>query len=140
MAEFVSASKLPFVFKGILSEWDAEKALKAGAGALVVSHHNAIVHSAVPPLRALPGIAKLVNKKIPIFLDCGIIRGTDAFKALALGADAVAVGTPVMKALKEGNAEGVKKLLTDIAAELQYVMTLTGARNIADIDPDVIWE
>ncbi|MDR3265549.1 MAG: alpha-hydroxy-acid oxidizing protein, partial [Synergistaceae bacterium] len=90
---FIRATKLPFILKGILSEQDAKKALEAGAGGIVVSHHGgSVIDYAVPPLKILPRIVKVIGGKIPIFVDCGIVRGMDAFKALAPGATAVSVG------------------------------------------------
>ncbi|GHV47771.1 hypothetical protein FACS1894204_11530 [Synergistales bacterium] len=90
---FIEATRLPFILKGVLSEQDAQKALDLGAGGIVVSHHGgAVLDYSVPPVMALSRIAKVIDKKIPIFVDCGIVRGTDAFKALALGANAVSVG------------------------------------------------
>jgi isopentenyl diphosphate isomerase/L-lactate dehydrogenase-like FMN-dependent dehydrogenase len=94
----------------------------------------------VPPLKILPRIAKIINKKIPIFVDCSISRGMDAFKALALGATAVSVGIAVIKGLKADGADGVQKVLDDITAELQWAMNLTGSPDIAHIDPAVIWD
>jgi isopentenyl diphosphate isomerase/L-lactate dehydrogenase-like FMN-dependent dehydrogenase len=137
---FVKATKLPFILKGILSEQDARKALEAGARGIVVSHHGGRIDYAVPPLKALPRIAKIIDKKIPIFLDCGVARGMDAFKALALGAAAVSVGKAVMAGLSTDGAKGVQKVIQDITEELQWAMSLTGSRDTTHIDPAVIWE
>ncbi|AEF85419.1 (S)-2-hydroxy-acid oxidase [Treponema primitia ZAS-2] len=136
---FVKATKLPFILKGILSERDAEKALEAGAGGIVVSHHGGIVDCAVPPLQILPRITKLIKRRIPIFVDCGITRGTDVFKALALGATAVSVGKVIMPALKNDGAPGVQKVFEEITAGLNWVMSLTGSRDLEHIDPAVLW-
>lgn len=136
---FVKATKLPFILKGILSERDAEKALEAGAGGIVVSHHGGVIDYAVPPLKILPRIAKVIDKKIPIFVDCGIVRGMDAFKALALGATAVSVGKAVMEGLSENGADGVQKILEEINEELRWAMNLTGSPDIKQIDSSVIW-
>ncbi|MDR2103170.1 MAG: alpha-hydroxy-acid oxidizing protein [Treponema sp.] len=137
---FVKATKLPFIIKGVLSEQDAEKCLEAGVGGIVVSHHHGMVDYALPPLRILPKLAKLINKRIPIFVDCGINRGMDAFKALALGADAVSVGRAVMGPLGSGGAKGVQQKIEDMTAELKWAMALTCSRSIKDIDARVIWE
>jgi isopentenyl diphosphate isomerase/L-lactate dehydrogenase-like FMN-dependent dehydrogenase len=137
---FVKATKLPFILKGILSEQDARKALEAGAGGLVVSHHGgSVLDYAVPPLKILPRIVDVVDKKIPIFVDCGITRGMDAFKALAMGAAAVSVGRAVMAGLSNGGADGVRKVLEEITGELQWAMSLTGSFDVARIDSKVIW-
>ncbi|MFP3153527.1 alpha-hydroxy-acid oxidizing protein [Lachnospiraceae bacterium ZAX-1] len=136
---YVKATKLPFILKGILSEQDAYKALEAGAGGIVVSHHGGVIPYAVPPLKILPKIAKVIEKQIPIFVDCGITRGMDAFKALALGATAVSVGKAVMTGLAANGADGVQKVLSDITEELNWAMNLTGSYDISDIDPTIIW-
>jgi isopentenyl diphosphate isomerase/L-lactate dehydrogenase-like FMN-dependent dehydrogenase len=136
---FVKAAGLPFILKGVLSEQDAAKALEAGAGGIMVSHHRGIMDYAVPPLRILPSIARVINNQIPIFVDCGIRRGMDAFKALALGAKAVGVGGAVMEGLAGEGAGGVRKVLEGITGELRWAMNLTGSRDPGHIDPAVIW-
>ena len=138
---FVKATKLPFILKGILSEQDARKALEAGAKGIVVSHHGgSVLDYAVPPLKVLPRIAKVVDKKIPIFVDCGITRGMDAFKALALGATAVSAGRAVVAGLSSDGADGVRKVLEDITEELRWAMNLTGSYDVTHMDPTVIWQ
>jgi isopentenyl diphosphate isomerase/L-lactate dehydrogenase-like FMN-dependent dehydrogenase len=137
---FVKATKLPFIFKGVLSELDARKSLEAGAAAIVVSHHGgSVIDYAVPPLKILPRIAKVINQKIPIFIDTGIVRGTDVFKALALGADGVLVGKTVMLGLAAEGMNGVHKILSGTNEELRRVMSVTGSPDIQSIDPKVIW-
>ncbi|MDR2782841.1 MAG: alpha-hydroxy-acid oxidizing protein [Treponema sp.] len=136
---FIRATKLPFIVKGVLSERDAAKALEAGAGGIVVSHHNGVLDYAVPPLRVLPRIKKLVGDTIPVFVDCGIQSGMDAFKALALGASGVCVGAQVIAGLSKDGKAGVQKVLEDISAELNWAMNMTGSPDIAHIDPSVIW-
>lgn len=137
---FVQATKLPFILKGVLSEQDARKALEVGAAAIVVSHHGgAVLDYAVPPLKILPRIANVISGKIPIFVDSGIVRGTDVFKALALGASGVLVGRTAMAGLAGGGAEGVQKLIAGTNEELRRVMSLTGCSTIPEIDPQLIW-
>ncbi|MBR6154030.1 MAG: alpha-hydroxy-acid oxidizing protein, partial [Treponema sp.] len=72
LKDFVQASRVPFVVKGVLSTSDAEKCLKAGVKGIVLSHHHGIMPYSVPPLFVLPEIAKAVANEIPIFVDCGI--------------------------------------------------------------------
>jgi isopentenyl diphosphate isomerase/L-lactate dehydrogenase-like FMN-dependent dehydrogenase len=136
---FVKATKLPFIIKGVLSEQDAQKALDAGAGGIVVSHHNGVLDSAVPPMKILPRIKKLAGDRIPVFVDCGIKSGMDAFKALALGASGVCVGTQVIAGLSKEGATGVRKVLEDITEELAWAMNMTGSPDTAHIDPSVVW-
>ena len=81
--------------KGIMTPEDAEMALAYGADGLIVSNHGGRAEeSLVGTLDALPAIAEKINRRVPLLLDGGIRRGTDVFKALALGASAVCVGRP----------------------------------------------
>ncbi len=137
--EFIKAAEIPFVIKGVLSEQDAYKCLEAGAKGIVVSHHHGILNYAIPPLMILPKIVKLVNKEIPVFVDCGIVNGLDVFKALALGATAVSVGRALMDPLKEDGAKGVKNKIISMTEELSGAMARTCSADIATIDPTVIW-
>lgn len=134
---FVEASSRPFVVKGVLSVKDAEKCVEAGAKGIIVSHHHGIMPYSVPPLMVLPEIVKAVDGQLKIFVDCGIESGVDAFKALALGADAICVGRALMDPLKDGGA-GVSKRINEMNAELKSIMARTGARCVADIDPSVV--
>jgi isopentenyl diphosphate isomerase/L-lactate dehydrogenase-like FMN-dependent dehydrogenase len=137
--EFVKAAKLPFIIKGVLSEQDTYKCLDAGVRGIVVSHHHGHIDYSLPPLRILPAIAKIVKKQIPVFVDCSIDRGMDAFKALALGADAVCAGRVIMPPLGAEGAEGVRKLIVEMTEELAGAMAATGSRDIRHIDPTLIW-
>lgn len=139
MRSFVAATKLPFIVKGVLSVQDAKKALEIGAAGIIVSHHHGIMDYAVPPLMVLPEIKKAVGDKLTIFVDCCIESGMDAFKALALGADAVCVGRAIMPPLKEKGAEGVKEKLEEINRGLKATMNRTGFRNLSQIDDSVIY-
>lgn len=137
---FVKATRLPFLLKGVLSEQDARKSLEAGAAAIIVSHHGgSVLDYAVPPLKVLPRIAKVIDKEIPIFVDSGITRGTDVFKALALGADGALVGRSVLAGHAVSGAEGAQRILEGTTEELRRVMSLTCSADLEHIDPDVIW-
>lgn len=137
--EFVQAAKAPFIVKGVLSERDAYKCLQAGVKGIVVSHHHGIMSYAVPPLKILPSIVKVIGNEIPVFVDCGITSGMDVFKALALGAAAVCVGRTIMEPLREKGAEGVKDTILRINNELKGVMARTGCFDLAHIESSVIW-
>jgi len=137
--EFVKATKLPFIIKGVLSEQDAYKCLEAGVQGIVVSHHHGIMNYAIPPLMILPRIARVIDGRIPIFVDCGISSGMDAFKALALGATAVCAGRAIMEPLRTDGAEGVKNKILQMTEELAGAMTRTCSPDIRHIDPSVIW-
>ena len=137
--EFIKSTKLPFIIKGVLSEQDAYKCLEAGAKGIVVSHHHGIMNYAVPPLMILPKIVKVINKSIPVFVDCGVLSGMDVFKALALGADAVSAGRVIMGPLGTEGSEGVRKQIVKMTEELAGVMARTCSPDIRHIDPSVIW-
>ncbi len=139
LKSFIGATKLPFIVKGVLSEQDACKCIDAGAKGIVVSHHHGIQNYAVPPLMILPRIAKAVDGRIPIFVDCGIESGIDVFKALALGATAVCVGRELMKPLAENGADGVQKRIQEMNEELSGVMARTCSKDMDHIDPSLIW-
>lgn len=137
---FVQATKLPFILKGVLSEQDAKKALEAGAQAIVVSHHaGAFLDYAVPPLKILPRIAKVIEGRMPIFVDGGFTRGTDVFKALALGANGVLLGRSIMAGLALEGTEGVQKIITGTTEELRRVMSVTGCPTLSEVTSDLIW-
>ena len=140
LKSFVQASKLPFVIKGVLSTVDAQKALAVGAAGIVVSHHHGIMDYAVPPLMILPPIVKVIDGRIPVFVDCCVESGMDVFKALALGADAVCVGRAIMEPLRKNGAEGVRDMLVRMNGQLKGVMARTGCARVADIDSSVIWK
>lgn len=137
---FVEATDLPFVVKGVLSTRDTYKCLQAGVKGIVVSHHHGIMDYAVPPLRILPEIVKVVNGQIPVFVDCGIASGMDVFKALALGATAVSAGRVIMQPLGRSGAQGVKEQVEQMNEELKGVMARTGSKDLKHIDPSVIWK
>lgn len=138
LQEFVQTTDLPFVVKGVLSVRDAVKCAEAGVSAILVSHHSGRLPFAVPPLMVLPEIAKEVGNTMKIFVDCGINTGADAYKALALGADAVAVGRALFPGLiQEGNV-GVEKYIQKMNQELAYIMAFTGCTSTKDMDPTVL--
>jgi len=136
--QFVSAAKLPFILKGVLSVRDALICLEAGVSGIVVSHHHGILDYAVPPLMALPEIVHAVGGKMRIFVDCGLESGLDVFKALALGADAVCVGRALMDPLTEAGAAGVKGKIEQMTAQLAGAMARTCSAEIRGIDAGVI--
>ena len=137
LAEFVQAAGVPFIAKGVLSPHDAEKCLKAGCAGIVVSHHHGMIQYAVPPLMVLQDIISVTGDNIPVFVDCGIESGMDAYKCLALGAKAVSVGRHLMPLLKNG-ADAVAQRINDMTAELAGVMARTGVSTLDKMDAIVI--
>ena len=137
LAEFVQTAGVPFIAKGVLSPHDAEKCLKAGCAGVVVSHHHGMIQYAVPPLMVLQDIISVTGDNIPVFVDCGIESGMDAYKCLALGAKAVSVGRHLMPLLKNG-ADAVAQRINDMTAELAGVMARTGVSTLDKMDAIVI--
>ncbi len=135
---FIKATKLPFIIKGVLSVQDALKCAEAGAQGIIVSHHHGIMDYAVPPLMILPEIVKALGNSMPVFVDCGIASGYDAFKAMALGASAVCVGRALMGPLADEGAEGVRRKITELTQELSGVMARTCTADVRHIDPTLI--
>ncbi|MCL2775504.1 MAG: alpha-hydroxy-acid oxidizing protein [Oscillospiraceae bacterium] len=140
VSQFVKATKLPFIIKGVLSEQDAHKCIEAGVRGIVVSHHHGILDFAAPPLMVLPKIVKVIDGKMPVFVDCGVESGIDVFKALALGATAVSAGRVMMGPLSESGAEGIAKKVREITAQLAGAMARTCSHDISHIDPSLIWK
>lgn len=131
---------LPIVLKGVLSPADALRAADEGLAAVIVSNHGGRTLDTAPAtIDALPAIARAVDGRLPLLLDGGIRRGTDVFKALALGASAVLVGRPVVHGLAAAGAPGVAHVLHLLRAEFEMAMALTGCRTLADIGTDRIW-
>ncbi len=137
LTEFVQAAGVPFIVKGVLSPRDAEKCLKAGCAGIVVSHHHGMVQYAVPPLMVLHDIVSATGGSVPVFVDCGIESGMDAYKCLALGAEAVSVGRHLMPLLKEG-AKAVARRIDEMTTELAGIMARTGVGSLDKMDPTVI--
>lgn len=139
LRSYVELTKLPFVVKGVLSVSDAVKCADIGAKAIIVSHHHGRLPYAVPPMMILPKIKEaLKGRGVQIIVDCGIATGADAFKALALGADACAVGRSMLPSLEKGGTEGTAEFLKKVGNELRYIMSFTGSANVRDIDPSVL--
>ena len=134
-----SFTGLPVVVKGILRPDDADKFIRAGADAIQVSNHGGRQIDGVPAsMTALPAIAKVVNNRVPIILDGGVRRGIDVVRALAMGADAVAVGRPVLYGLGLGGAQGVQSVLEFLEQDLKTAMLLSGAAKLSDLNPSYI--
>ena len=143
LRRYIAATRLPFFIKGAMSAKDALQCADLGCRGVILSHHNGLMRCAVPPVMALPGIRKAVGKELLLIVDGGMESGFDAFKALALGADAVTVGRALIPPLKEKGAEGVRDTLQAMTRQLQAMMLRTGTRDLGHMDPTVIrrkWE
>jgi isopentenyl diphosphate isomerase/L-lactate dehydrogenase-like FMN-dependent dehydrogenase len=125
---------LPVFIKGVLSPAVAEEAVKRGVAGIQVSNHGGRQLDDTPAsFTVLPRIAEAVGGRIPIIVDGGVRRGQDVFKALAMGANVVAVGRPVLYGLALGGWMGVQGVLEHLNGELKMTMRLAGARTIADV-------
>ncbi len=128
------ACSMKIVVKGIVTREDAAGAVEAGADAVYVSNHGGRAEaSGWGALESLPEVVEAVNGRVPVMIDSGFRRGTDIFKALALGADAVCIGRPYIWGLAAFGQAGVEKVLEMLRAELAMVMGQVGARSIAEI-------
>ena len=138
IGELASAG-LPVLVKGVLRADDALACLDAGAAGLVVSNHGGRqLDRAVATAHALPEVARAVDGRAPVLVDGGIRSGLDVLCALALGADAVLLGRPVLWALAAGGARGVEQCLRAVRDDLAHVMGLAGARSLGEVGPDLI--
>ncbi|SHI37251.1 alpha-hydroxy-acid oxidizing protein [Desulfofundulus thermosubterraneus] len=139
LRELVKATRLPFIVKGIMTVDEAELAADAGTAAIVVSNHGGRILDHTPgAAEVLPAIARAVKGRVTILADGGIRSGVDVLKLLALGADAVLVGRPLVVGAFGGGAEGVKFVLEKLTGELKQAMILTGCASLSDIDERVL--
>ena len=139
--ELVDSTTLPFILKGIMTPDEAELAVEAGVKAIVVSNHGGRVLDETPgAAEVLPEIAARVKGKVTILADGGVRSGVDVLKLLALGADGVLIGRPLIVAAFGGGALGVKVYLEKIAKELREAMLLTGVATVKGVPATVIWK
>ncbi|MDP7453775.1 MAG: alpha-hydroxy acid oxidase, partial [Arenicellales bacterium] len=115
---------------------DARLCIEHGVDGIVVSNHGGRAEdSGLSAIEVLPEIVEEVDGRIPILIDSGFRRGTDFFKALALGADAVCIGRPYLWGLASFGQEGVEAVLDILRSELEIVMKGLGTPNLASITP-----
>ena len=130
---------LPLLLKGVVRGDDARQAVDLGVDGLWVSNHGGRqLDGAIATLDALADVRAAVGDRCALVLDGGIRRGTDAIKALALGADAVAIGRPQMYGLAAGGADGVQRVVELLRAELDLAMALVGAASLDALTPDLV--
>jgi 4-hydroxymandelate oxidase len=137
--EWLAGFGLPVIVKGVLHPDDAQLAIDHGAAGIVVSNHGGRqLDAAIASLDALPSVVEAVDGRVPVIMDGGIRRGTDALIALALGATAVGIGRPVLWGLAVDGEAGVGRILDLLADELAYSMALAGAANLAALTRDLV--
>ncbi|MCR4748853.1 MAG: alpha-hydroxy-acid oxidizing protein [Lachnospiraceae bacterium] len=139
LRSYVESTDLPFVIKGVLSVDDAIKCADIGAKAIIVSHHHGRLPYAVPPLMILPDIKEaLEGRDVKIIADCSIDNGYDVYKALALGADAAAIGRAMLPSLEKDGVAGVETYFKQVSDELRFAMSSTGFAHVCDIDDSML--
>jgi isopentenyl diphosphate isomerase/L-lactate dehydrogenase-like FMN-dependent dehydrogenase len=127
-------TKMKVVLKGIESEEDAALAVQNGADGVIVSNHGGrAIESGRATLESLPEVVKGAAGRIPVLVDGGVRRGTDAYKALALGASAVGIGRPYAWGLAAFGQDGVERVLDILNLELKLAMVGCGARTVREI-------
>ncbi|KAH9797817.1 (S)-2-hydroxy-acid oxidase GLO1 [Citrus sinensis] len=127
-------TSLPILVKGVLTAEDASLAIQYGAAGIIVSNHGARQLDYVPAtVMALEEVVQAAKGRVPVFLDGGVRRGTDVFKALALGASGVFVGRPVPFSLAVDGEAGVRKVLQMLRDEFELTMALSGCRSLKEI-------
>lgn len=132
-------TSMKIVVKGIVTREDAASAVEAGADAVYVSNHGGRAEaSGWGAIESLPEVVATVDGRVPVMIDSGFRRGTDIFKALALGADAVCIGRAYIWALAAFGQAGVEKVLEMLDAELSMVMGQMGAQSLEKIGPQHI--
>jgi isopentenyl diphosphate isomerase/L-lactate dehydrogenase-like FMN-dependent dehydrogenase len=125
--------------KGIDTKQDARLAIEHGFDGILVSNHGGRATETIrPTIQALPEVATEVAGRIPVFVDGGVRRGTDVFKALAFGATAVGIGRPFLWGLGAFGQPGVDRVLEILQGELKLAMGNCGTQNIAAINSSFV--
>jgi isopentenyl diphosphate isomerase/L-lactate dehydrogenase-like FMN-dependent dehydrogenase len=139
IARVRDATQMKLVLKGIMIAEDARLCLRHGADAVWVSNHGGRTDpSAQATIDALPEIVRAVGGRVPVIVDSGVRWGADVFKALALGAGAVAIGRPYIWGLGAFGQQGVERTLEILTQELRHAMRISGTPTLADIGPSLI--
>jgi len=139
LARLQRHTTLPILLKGIMHPADARQAVAMGfAGVIVSNHGGRTLDSAPGTLTMLPHIAQAVAGRALVMVDGGIRRGTDVLKALALGAQAVMVGRPIVYGLANAGAVGVAHVLRLLQDELTIAMAQCGCATLADVGPSLV--
>ena len=139
LSEIIRYAAMPFIVKGVMTVRGAQKAAEAGAAAIIVSNHGGRVLGQTPATaEVLAEIADAVGDSMKIFVDGGIRTGTDVFKALALGADAVLIGRPFVPMVYGDGAQGVATYIEKIGSELRDTMAMCGVHTLDEITRDCV--
>lgn len=140
LKDIISKVNLPFILKGIMTPEEAQIAVEAGAKAIVVSNHGGRILDGTPGVaEVLPRIVDKVKDKVTILADGGVRAGVDVLKYIALGADAVLVGRPIIIGAFGGGQEGIELILNTLAKELKQAMILTGCKSLDDVSEKILY-
>jgi 4-hydroxymandelate oxidase len=132
-------TKMKVVLKGLETAEDARLAVEHGVDGILVSNHGGrAMETGRATIESLPEVVAAVNGRVPVFVDGGIRRGSDALKALALGATAVGIGRPYLWALTSFGQAGVEKVLDILNAELRLAMRQCGMPTLARINKSAV--
>jgi isopentenyl diphosphate isomerase/L-lactate dehydrogenase-like FMN-dependent dehydrogenase len=127
-------TSMKIVLKGIVTREDATLAMRNGVDGIYVSNHGGRSEESLrSTIEALPEVVEVAGGRVPVLIDSGFRRGSDIFKALALGADGVGVGRPYVWGLAAFGQEGVDRALDILRAELEVTMRSMGAASIAEM-------
>jgi isopentenyl diphosphate isomerase/L-lactate dehydrogenase-like FMN-dependent dehydrogenase len=131
-----ASTKMKILIKGVMTAEDAAAAVRHGVDGIIVSNHGGRQENSLQgTIEALPEIAEIVNGRLPILIDGGIRRGTDVFKALALGASAVCIGRPYLWGLGAFGSAGVEKVLDLLQQEFIGIMKAAGVASARHLSP-----
>ena len=140
LAWLLKSTTLPVLVKGVTHPDDAKRLQALGAAGIIVSTHGGrALDGGMASLDALPAIRQAVGPDFTLLLDSGVRSGIDAFKAIALGANAVMIGRPYIYALATAGALGVAHLLRILRDELEITMAQAGCLHISDIGPHTLF-
>lgn len=140
LRQIIKLAGAPFIVKGVMTVKGAIKAKEAGADAIIVSNHGGRVLDQCPATaEVLEVIANAVGDSMKILVDGGIRSGADVFKALALGADGVAIARPFVTAVYGGEKEGVRSYIEKIGSELEDTMKMCGVSSLNEINRDCVF-
>ncbi len=127
------------VVKGVLRADDAERAVREGMDAIVVSNHGGRqLDGAIASLDALPEVVRAAGGRVPVLIDSGVRRGADILKARLLGAQGAMVGRATLYGAAVAGEQGAAHALGILSDEFERAMKLCGARSLAEITPDLI--
>ncbi len=139
LARLREMTRLPILLKGILHGEDARMAVEHGVDGVIVSNHGGRqIDGEIAALDALPDVARIIDRRMPVLFDSGVRSGADVFKAIALGASAVLIGRPYVYGLALAGERGVREVLRNVRAEFDLTMGLAGCRTVSEIDVEML--